>query len=261
VLIPLSLDGFPYRITFLGRVHPPSIHISSNFIQTVNYYDKQGRFSAIFYPAIRQSRITIDCFFDHIFDNYESVLYMWAVNSLRPHIDLVCFRDGIGVIPLIERMIKLDGNLSLINHFHSVVASISTVVNDHQKFREVLQLAVGNKTFLLALNDLTQAISVPDLLVVNCTRSVEGIRQLIAGPGVRGDVAWPKMNDLLNLSESYTKYITRPSRSHRHAERDDISEEIQNEILRRSWTIMDRFINYVIVNKTKLDLGQFPLLF
>jgi hypothetical protein len=262
VITPLSLDGYPYRISFLGRVHPKGTVISIRVKRSVDVIDTYGRFTARIFTFVDNSRVTIDCFFDNLFDNYRSELFTYAMNCVRPHVDLVSFSNFVGTIVVIDKVIDIDNRTTLLAHFYPQMSGLCSSFSSTSNWESVLIFAMESPTLKLALHDLILALTIPDQLAINCARSVEGVRTLISGPRIKGKSSkeWGQMNDALNLLESYTQYITQRSQSHRHADRTLIVREEQEEILRRSWTIMDRYLNYRLSNCQRLDQVKFPVL-
>jgi len=79
-------------------------------------------------------------------------------------------------------------------------------------------------------------------------------------PGEKTGEQWAKMRSALNLTEEYLKYITDLSKGPRHGERTRIEGESTTEITRRSWIIMNRFIEYRKRGNQDLPTSDFPLL-
>ncbi len=94
--------------------------------------------------------------------------------------------------------------------------------------------------------------------MVNCARAIEGLKYLVATPGTSRSKAWEEFRNALHLGESYVRLIIENSIDNRHGNRVHISGEITTEVLRRSWTIMNRFFEYMLRGKTlpndELDL-------
>jgi hypothetical protein len=100
----------------------------------------------------------------------------------------------------------------------------------------------------------------PFLVEINCARAIEGIRHIIAGQGTEAKAAWPIMREALNMDKSYLDLITDNSIPRRHGQLKPVEENTIQEILRRSWTIMDRFFHYRLQGDTPLSIDRFPLL-
>jgi hypothetical protein len=108
------------------------------------------------------------------------------------------------------------------------------------------------------LRDLANALQ-PDMTTINCARAMEGIRNEIAPPELKEKPAWALMREKLQIDRPYLKSITDSSKDHRHANfvTMELSEMIV--ILRRSWTVMDRYFHFFKRGGSDaLPLEEFP---
>jgi hypothetical protein len=120
-------------------------------------------------------------------------------------------------------------------------------------------MITGDKAMTVALNDLILA-QPPNLAKINCARAIEGIRHIIAGQETDRDKAWLIMREALKVDKRYLYLIIGNSFARRHGESTIIEEKTIQEILRRSWIIMDRFFHYRLHGDIPLSIDQFPLL-
>src|SRR5262249_26539082 len=118
----------------------------------------------------------------------------------------------------------------------------------------------GRDNFQLVLNDLINAIRIPHITATNCSRVVEGIRHLIA-PNQTEKAGWAVMRAALNVDEAYLKFLSQQSYQPRHGNHQFVTRETNGEILRRAWTVMDRYIHYrKRADGKSLPESEFPLL-
>ena len=68
------------------------------------------------------------------------------------------------------------------------------------------------------------------------------------------------MRENLNIQKAYLRFISDASAKARHANRNYIPPRIVSEVLKRSWTIMDRYLEYRKGGNTRLSADQFRLL-
>lgn len=72
--------------------------------------------------------------------------------------------------------------------------------------------------------------------------------------------AWAAMQAALNISESYQKWVTDLSAKPRHADRSYQTGIDVREALKRTWTIMNRFLEYRRRGNIPLTPPEFPKL-
>lgn len=71
---------------------------------------------------------------------------------------------------------------------------------------------------------------------------------------------WSAMRQNLNIDVGYLSFITDESKGPRHGNRTGIKQTAFREVIRRSWSIMDRFLEYKKRGDKQLPLADFPLL-
>ena len=261
VIIPLALDGFPHRITFTGRIHPPGMgKLNVQTSEYVEFREPNNLFSAKLSIAVILSKIQVHCFVSNLIENYESNLCLVAINVLRTFIDLIAFSEGKGIQILLETITMADGTTRYIQYGNPAVNGLCTSVDQLAQYTQLLKIVAPEPTLSLALDDLIMAVTVPDHQAVNCTRAVEGIRNLIAGDDAKESNAWSMFHRTLNSDEQYVQFITNLSRQHRHAKRHPNASGELDEVIRRCWILMDRYLHLRLRNLTELPIDEFPLL-
>lgn len=250
----------PYHIGFFGRVHPRATKISIHEVRVIHYLDHGKHLTLNIVPRITNSVIAIDCYFDPLINNHASVILAVVITAIRAQIDLVSFMLGAGTIVSIDWMKDYTGTTSTIALSQRDLAPLCTAFNEYKNYKELKNIATADQAMSLALSDLIMAQTAPLLAEVNCGRAIEGIRHIIAGQGTEAKAAWPIMREALKIDKSYLDLITDNSIPRRHGELKIIEENTVQEILRHSWTIMDRFFHYRLQGDTLLSVDQFPIL-
>jgi hypothetical protein len=125
---------------------------------------------------------------------------------------------------------------------------------------ETWDLVLSNFAIFQSLEDLITSITLPHHAPVDCARAVERLRNLIATPGATISQAWHEMRNALRLDRSFLKLITDTSAAPRHGDPSYIPGTITTEIVRRSWIIMDRFLQYRKRGNNPLPATDFPVL-
>jgi hypothetical protein len=249
-------------MAFFGRVHPPGASISiDETTPLVDYNDPDKGLTAKVIPVIYNSRVSIDCYFNKMSPNYRSEMILIAFNSVRARIDLESFRQGVGAVFAIDWMKDCDGSVRKIRIAQDNLSAISTSFTSYDdNYTRLKNMITNDQPMSLALNDLILAQTAPMQKEINCARAIEGIRHMIAGQDTDPKVAWPIMREKLNLDRQYLSLITDNAIARRPGEYHAVDDAVSEEILRRSWIMMDRFFHYRLRGDTQLPLTEFPLL-
>lgn len=183
------------------------------------------------------------------------------MNIVQALVNLSAFRLGGGVVVFFDHWTDEFGNESGISLNDPALSSLCTAFRGQPKnFLSVMNVIFAEPPLFMALNDLILSLTLPNHAPINCARSVEAIRQMIAAQGMNRAKAWPIMRSMLNLDQSYIQLITDSSTKHRHGNYVHISGNIVQEITKRSWVIMDRFLHFRLRKNKKLPIRKFPLL-
>jgi len=83
-------------------------------------------------------------------------------------------------------------------------------------------------------------------------------RATCLSPKSKKKSGWNVLNESLNLESDYTRWISEYSTEARHGEREDpIPEEIIDQIRKRTWVIVNRYIEYRKGGSISLDKTKF----
>jgi hypothetical protein len=250
----------PYHMAFFGRIHPRGTKISVHEVRVVHYLDEQRSLKLNMVPYVTNSKVSIDCYFDNLIPDHASIILPVVISAIRGQVDLISFMMGAGTTIILDWMKDYNGVVSDIALVQHDLASICTSFTEFKNYKELKEMATAEKAMALALNDLILAQTIPNLAEVNCARAMEGVRQIIAGQGTEAKLAWPIMQTALNVDRSYREIITNNSFARRHGQFKTLPPDTIQEILRRSWTIMDRFFHYRLRGDTQLPIDEFRLL-
>jgi hypothetical protein len=112
----------------------------------------------------------------------------------------------------------------------------------------------------MALRDLIDANTLPHIGITNCGRVLDGIRRMIS-PGENDRArGWAAMQSALNISRSYQEWVTALAANPRHGDRSYISGADTTEVVRRTWSVMNRLLEYRRHGNKPLTAPDFPLL-
>jgi hypothetical protein len=250
-------------VTFIGRVLPSTVNFSFTKIPSVQWEDTEQAVKMSFAIAIQNSSILIVCELDRYSDSYLGHLHMRALDLARGVIDLACFATGYGATVILDSFIKPDGAESLLRFEDTRLASLCTAFRlgpaPNPDLDMVLKIVLTEPPLFMALNDLIVSITLPHHASINCARALGGIRNMIA-PNLPVKQSWEALRNTLNLSRDYLELITDTSAAPRHGDRAHIPGPVVMEISKRSWIIMDRFLEFRKRGNQPLPAIEFPVL-
>jgi hypothetical protein len=252
------------KIKFTGRVLPAALQLSHDFGSTIAWNLESSGLTAFFQIRVLLGEVTVDCEIDgEITKNVMETLYVRALDIASAEVDLVSFSSKIGFTVILDRFV--DGN-GVTNEIMPNVGGLPVTCTAYnldkagsEEFRKIHTIVLSEPAIFMALNDLILAISRAHCAPINCARAVEGIRHLIA-PGLDAKKQWIKFNNALRVDKSYVDPIILNSFNHRHGYRVRIDGKIINDIVVRSWSIMNRFLEYKSRGGNPLPLSEFPVL-
>jgi hypothetical protein len=108
------------------------------------------------------------------------------------------------------------------------------------------------------MHELIEAITLPGLVAINCGRALDGLRNIILPNDTDRRSGWIKLQDELNLGKGFREFVMKISIPPRHGDRTDIPASVSQDILERSWKIMNRFIEYRRRGNQPLPISEFP---
>jgi hypothetical protein len=247
-------------IRFVGHLFPRAALINVT-LPELDWKWEEKDLSFRFRTIINNSTINVECSLDHYNNDYFNELFKRASDLARTAANLVCFATGEGVIAVFEFVILPDGTPSTLR-FHD--ASLAQYVKSYRlsatptaDLSAIAEIVVKDPRLFRALNDLIEAITIPHMASVNCGRVIDSIRRQIA-PTLDGTKAWEVMGKALNIARSYRELISKQSVGPRHGDGAFIPGPESVEVVKRTWIIMDRYLEYRKRGEVHLTLPEFP---
>jgi hypothetical protein len=247
-------------IQFHGRVLPMGHKINlnqpiENLVVTPN-----KQLPIDFRVTIEESIVLVACkhrgiFTEEIFNDAFIISNKVAHNV----VDLMCFQYGLVLTVVLEEWTDADGNRMPVKTQNIELLGIVTSISNNS-MEAPLRLLFDEPDVALVLHDLTRAMRNRDDVAINCARSIDGIKHLLSPNSKDEKKAWSNLAQTLNLDSSYTKFVTTLSSDPRHRKPSVISRDDISEILRRSWNVMNRYLEYRLQNTGPLAAPEFPLL-
>ncbi len=248
-------------VHFYGEVLPRPFRISLSNLPEVNWEVPESGLSLRFLLEIKDSQVHITVHANKYSDDDMVSLYMRAWDLARASVELVAFRLGWGVDVVLSKFVRPDGIENDLVFSDERLAPICKSYDLTNGFPEMLKIVLGDPAIFSLLHDLIRAITVPHASTVTCARVVDGIKHLIASAATTRTQEWLQMREALRVDETYLRLITDYSKDSRHGKAVRIPGNITTEITKRSWKIMDRFLEYKKRNTGPLPITEYPILF
>lgn len=253
-------------VRFLGRILPPVFKITLSDIPTVNWTGVDQSVQVPFHLRIQNSEVEVDCELAQFQDADLHSLYPRAYDLTRTWLDIGGFATGQGYTLVLEYFIRPDGLKTPLVPMSAHLAPLCTAykvpaetLEEKIELSKIFSLVLSENALGRALNDLAQTLTFHNQSPVNCARALEGLRKIVA-PDEERRQGWPELRQIVNSDVDYMKWITDRSTNPRHGDRSFISQAVLTEIVQRSWTIMNRFLEYRKRGNQPLPEDEFPLL-
>ncbi len=251
-------------IHFLGRIIPKGIDITFGGLPHVNYDSPENDLHLQITFRIISSDVDIKCEVNRFTPKDLEYIHKIALDLTRALLNLYNFATGMGHSVILEALIDPSGARSTLCPMSLPLASLCTVVviksgEASKSFNEALEIVFREPPLFMALNELLEAITQSHVAPVNCARAIERLRNMIA-PGMSRKHGWPHLRHNLRITQSYLEFVTMHSMGARHGDAEFIPGEITTEVTRRSWIIMNRFLEFRKRGNQPLPESEFPLL-
>ncbi|MGA2438250.1 MAG: hypothetical protein ABSF57_07025 [Acidobacteriaceae bacterium] len=256
---------------FKGRILPEFADLSIWNVPTVHFSelphlpDLPDGFTGEFTIAINHSLIDLICVVEQKSVSL-SRIHNRAIAYLRAFVDLNCFATGAPLYVILDTAIGPDGVAQSLRAIHPTLGELCTVTSQNPVTSgaigfDALDTIIREPGMFLALRDLVSALSDAELAAVHCARAVEGLRNLMVPNEPDRGKAWGLFQENLNLDQAYRGYIIGLSVGPRHGDRTRwITGAEVDEILKRSWIIMNRFMVFRKRGSKPLLAPEFDLL-
>jgi hypothetical protein len=182
---------------------------------------------------------------------------------VRSIVDLFSFGTGHPFVITLDSYIPPDGKEKQLVIYDPKLGSLCTLATPMTSgfaLTRALPLIIQQPNIGLALRDLINGITYPDLAAIDCARAIEVIRHIMDPNINKRGTGWGKLQDALNISRTYREMVSDISANPRHGDISHLPEAVVIEVTQRAWTIMNRFIELKLRGVDKLPLDEFGLL-
>ena len=249
-------------VRFIGQLYPKAALITST-IPDLDWISEVSNQTLRFRTKINNSVINVECDLEKYKPEYFVDIHRRAFDLARTAANLACFATGEGVIAVFKTIILPDGTPSTLRlhnpSLSGLAKSYNLSTNMFSDYSIIASIIVKEPPLFAILNDMIESITIPHVSLVNCGRIIDAIRRLIS-PDVEGGPAWRKMHEVLNISKSYQQFISQESTGPRHGDRQHVTGSVTTEVVRRTWIILDRYLDFRKRNDAPLTAPDFPQL-
>lgn len=203
---------------------------------------------------IRDGNISVECDVPDTSDYALNIAFFYVLPVIRSIADAAAFSKAFGVTIIIDTCIKPDGTNLTIGYHDPTLDGICTL-----QPIEMLQLNQRERPIFKYLHDLIETLVDPFSAPINCARAVEGFAQLLL-PGGKPIPRWTRMQEALNVDESYLKSITEESKGPRHGTSTPPTFGTIFDLRKRAWIIANRFLEFRKRGNVDLTDPDFPRL-
>jgi len=251
-------------LKFQGRVLPKGLYNLDVNFPDQRWHFQQSNIDVLFKIQIASSLIYVECHTELYKLEHHAEYYLYTMDIVDAAVSISTLSTGIFLFPVIDRLIFPSGEIRKPIVFYpelqDICKSFGLSPTPNETFDNVYKAIFSDLNVMLALRDLTEAGRVGHAATINCARAMDRLKHLIT-PGDRSESRkWENMRLTLCIRESYLKYITDYSKKNRHGTLEFIHGDNLIEVIRRSWIIFDRFLEYKKRGDLPLSPSQFSFL-
>jgi hypothetical protein len=212
--------------------------------------------------TIKGGKVVVDCVAEGYNPERDSITcFTRALDLANASVNLAAFGMGVGASVIIDRSLDSSGNVRLLVLRDRPLSALCTAFSaDSESFDEVLDFVFRDLRLSRAIRDLVESIGGPHIIPTNCARSIETIRSIMVPAHVPRKDGWAYMQEHLRVTADYLKIITDHGIGPRHGDIKYVPGELTRVIADRSWTVMNRYLEYLKRCAKPLPLSEFPLL-
>jgi hypothetical protein len=239
-------------IQFHGFISPKGIIGKSS--GGPNTYRETGVDGVKFFFSIDNSVVWVGCESPDIERVGFNLLHMVSYYMVRGVLDAISFTNALSITLVLDACTKSNGRKSPLVIQEPELAKICTVSH-----LEIIKMAGPERAILKHLHELADALLNTLNSEANCAKAVEGFAQLLL-PGAKAKQRWKRLQEALNLTESYLEPISEASIGPRHGAIEPQFLLLIVEVRRRSWLVANRFLEFRKRGSVNLSDPEFPLL-
>ncbi|MGM0630018.1 MAG: hypothetical protein ACQESI_02470 [Pseudomonadota bacterium] len=232
-----------YTYSITGIVHPERADVTiENVSALINESDQ-------FNYSVYKSRIAGLLTTQAPIENYNNAAFI-AQRCVRGITDALCFTNGCGYdVEIIQLLDNQSGHHRVFGVNEPAITSLNILQRiSTEKVAELLQTSVAidlERTF----SDLREAIRKPSDSGFYCYRAIECLMNYYRHQhNYSKKQAWEHLRNTLNVTEETTTLIKAAADPIRHGNVREKSKLSRDDVLLKTWGIVESFINYALKN-------------
>jgi hypothetical protein len=246
-------------VQLLGRVYPAGFTVNLH-APRMKYASDDGALTAEIDVQVTDSDVSVSWTTSDYNRDTLAAIWVHSRKLVTSLVDLIAFRAGAAATVVLDRYKDPTGRIDTLVIGQPQVKGISTLLDSDAGLLSVFGVVAHEPHLMTVLEDLISGLWSQDHKIINCARSVEAIRQLVAGYHLEPNAQWPIFRVALNVERSYLDLIMDYSTDPRHGKKDSAPTNEVNTIMERTWILIDRFFNYRVGGNKRLDESLFPIL-
>jgi hypothetical protein len=196
-------------------------------------------------------------------EEYDGQVHLRANDLARTLVNCYAFGKGMGLSVILETVIKPDGiKYNIQAHRPDLEPLVTVLRSGHDgglDIQAILPIVLTDPRIFVAVNDLVSCVTQIQDAPIRCGRAIDAIRHSMA-PADNRKQGWQAMRENLNIDLEYLEFITNLSKGPRHGDVIGTTFSANRETIKRSWIVMNRFLEFKKRGNQRLSLSEFPLL-
>jgi hypothetical protein len=257
----LSHGARPKNLVVLyGAVLPKSLKFGLTFPHAVAWQSNSG-LTAHLTPRIKDGDVEIECLLSTDEPTLQDLadVFDGAYTLLATIVNLHVFATGGGMTVYLDEVLRPGESKRVgIRRGEERCVGLCTAFDPMQS-GEIWKFVFGDPQLNLIFNDLAMALQFPAYQQIACGRAIDGMRVYLS-PDEEPQKGWIHLRKELNVSRKYVDYVWERASEARHRERFDFPANENSESMRRTWVLINRFLEYCLAGKVALSVPKYPLL-
>jgi len=194
---------------------------------------------------IEQSKITVTCEVAEYKKENLRFYVNYVTDFTRAILHLISFSLADALDVFFDEVEANGAKLKLLRADPRLQKLCTAFKPDNNKFSAAMRIVMKEPNLFLALSDVISVLRDGTVDVSACYRAIERLRNILS-PDESKQSKEPlrKLRDTLKLSKEFIEYIAKNTNGYRHGKLKPLTPEIRSEILRRTWIILNGFIEY-----------------
>lgn len=240
---------------FQGRVLPEIVPLKLGHKPKFSISDAETVPDATFEAAIEGGELTITAEVGTYNSDTADGLFFFAYDLARTLCEVATLQTGIHYAPVIDSVCNPGGSVRPLLLADRNLAKLMTVFETIEPERLIEEI-VGDVPLARAVSDIAIMLSWPHYAPIAAGRVADSITRLLTGGRTPAD--WQKMREALRVDKPFVMMLTDHGTPPRHGDRQHVSGDVNRELARRAWTLMNRYLTLRLGPESTLDPTIYP---